>query len=188
VTQAADNEEFVKAAQAWLGVKVDGWAGGDTLAAFLEKTGRTVLAQPAQAPALTVRGKEKLTGVHPNLVRVVERAFQLTQQDFMVLEGVRTPERQAELYAQGRTKPGQKVTWTLKSNHFKNPTTGFGHAVDLVPFPVDWSHEKLGVVSKAMFAAAKELGIAIRWGADWDRDGNPREKGETDSPHFELFL
>lgn len=49
MTKATDNEEFVKAAQAWLGVKVDGWAGGETLAAFLEKTGLTVLAQPAQA-------------------------------------------------------------------------------------------------------------------------------------------
>ncbi len=38
----------------------------------------------------------------------------------------------------------------------------------------------------AMFAAAKELGVKIRWGADWDQDGVPREKGESDSPHFEL--
>jgi peptidoglycan L-alanyl-D-glutamate endopeptidase CwlK len=37
-----------------------------------------------------------------------------------------------------------------------------------------------------MFAAAKELGVSIRWGADWDNDGNYREKGEYDSPHFEL--
>ena len=49
MTKAPDNEDFVKAAQAWLGVTVDGWAGGETLAAFLEKTGRTVLAQPTQA-------------------------------------------------------------------------------------------------------------------------------------------
>jgi peptidoglycan L-alanyl-D-glutamate endopeptidase CwlK len=41
-------------------------------------------------------------------------------------------------------------------------------------------------MAKAMLAAAKELGIGIRWGADWDSDGKPREKGETDSPHFEL--
>jgi hypothetical protein len=38
----------------------------------------------------------------------------------------------------------------------------------------------------AMFAAAKELGVSIRWGADWDGDGKPRERGESDSPHFEL--
>ena len=138
--------------------------------------------------ALGPKSRERLEGVHPKLVDVVEMAIQLTHQDFMVLEGVRTPERQAELYAQGRTKPGQKVTWTLKSNHFINPTTGYGHAVDLVPFPVDWSHKKLDVVAKAMFAAADPLGVEIRWGADWDRDGKPREKGESDSPHFELVL
>jgi peptidoglycan L-alanyl-D-glutamate endopeptidase CwlK len=136
--------------------------------------------------ALGPQSRARLQGVHPDLVKVVERAIELTDQDFMVLEGVRTPARQKELYAQGRTAPGPKVTWTLNSNHFINPKTGFGHAVDLVPFPVDWSHTKLDVVSKAMFAAAWELGVPIRWGADWDRDGKPREKGETDSPHFEL--
>jgi peptidoglycan L-alanyl-D-glutamate endopeptidase CwlK len=136
--------------------------------------------------ALGPQSRARLQGVHPDLVKVVERAIELTDQDFMVLEGVRTPARQRELYAQGRTAPGPKVTWTLNSNHFINPKTGFGHAVDLVPFPVDWSHTKLDVVSKAMFAAAWELGVPIRWGADWDRDGKPREKGETDSPHFEL--
>jgi peptidoglycan L-alanyl-D-glutamate endopeptidase CwlK len=80
------------------------------------------------------------------------------------------------------------VTWTLNSNHFVNKATGYGHAVDLVPFPVDWSHKKLDVVSKAMFAAADTLGVKIRWGADWNRNGKPRERGESDSPHFELVL
>ena len=37
-----------------------------------------------------------------------------------------------------------------------------------------------------MFAAADDLNVAVRWGADWDRDGKPRERGESDSPHFEL--
>ena len=138
---------------------------------------------------LGAKSKERLKGVHPKLVEVVEMAIQLTAQDFMVLEGVRTPARQKELYAQGRNGDKRpKVTWTLNSNHFVNKTTGYGHAVDLVPFPVDWSHKKLDVVSKAMFAAADTLGVKIRWGADWDRDGKPREKGESDSPHFELVL
>ena len=26
----------------------------------------------------------------------------------------------------------------------------------------------------------------MRWGADWDNDGKPRERGESDSPHFEI--
>ena len=138
---------------------------------------------------LSARSRSRLDGVHPDLIRVVERAILKSDQDFTVLEGVRTPERQQQLYAQGRTKPGPKVTWTLNSRHFVNPRTGYGHAVDLAPFPIDWNDlNKFDAISRAMFAAAKDLGIAIRWGADWDGDGKPRERGESDSPHFELVL
>ena len=141
------------------------------------------------AYVLGARSRANLAGVHPDLVRVVERAIQISAVDFLVLEGVRTPERQRELYAQGRTKPGRKVTWTLTSNHFRK-ADGFGHAVDLAPWPIDWEgptrFPKFDAIAKAMFAAADELGVQIRWGADWDQDGKPRERGETDSPHFEL--
>ncbi len=137
--------------------------------------------------ALGKQSLARLEGVHPNLVKVVKRAIELTTVDFMVLEGVRTPQRQKELYAQGRTTKGPVVTWTLTSNHFKNPVTGYGHAVDLVPYPVDWTDlKKFDAMAEAMFAAAEELKVPIRWGADWDKDGKPRERGETDSPHFEL--
>lgn len=130
--------------------------------------------------------RSKLIGVHPDLVRVVERAITLTTVDFRVLCGLRTVEEQRELYARGRTKPGPKVTWTLASKHLKQPD-GFGHAVDLVPWPTDWNTvAKFDAIADAMFAAAKELRVKIRWGRDWDRDGIPDEKGETDGPHFEL--
>ena len=139
---------------------------------------------------LGAQSRARLAGVHPDLIGVVERAIQLSTVDFSVLEGVRTPQRQRELYAQGRAKPGKVVTWTLTSNHFVNAKTGYGHAVDLIPFPVDWEgptrFPKFDAISKAMFAAANERGVRIRWGADWDMDGKPRERGETDSPHFEL--
>ena len=138
--------------------------------------------------ALGEKSLLKLAGVHPKLVAVVKHAIQISPQDFMVLEGVRSPARQRELYAQGRTKPGNIVTWTLTSNHFVNKATGYGHAVDLVPFPVDWNDlTKFNAVARAMMQAAADLNTPIRWGADWDRDGNPREKGESDSPHFELW-
>lgn len=128
----------------------------------------------------------RLEGVHPDLVRVVKRAITLTGQDFKVLEGVRSVERQKELYAKGRTTPGPKVTWTMQSKHLKQGD-GFGHAVDLVPYPLDWnSLVKFDAIAKAMFEAAKLEGVSIRWGADWDRDGTPRERKETDSPHFEI--
>lgn len=139
---------------------------------------------------LSERSLKALDRVHPDLVRVVRRAIQISTVDFMVTEGVRTIHRQRELYAQGRTKPGPKVTWTLKSNHFIDPRTGFGHAVDLVPWPVDWEgptrFPKFDAIAKAMFGAADELNVKIRWGADWNMDGKPRQRGETDSPHFEI--
>ncbi len=43
------------------------------------------------------RSIERLQGVHPDLVRVVERAIDLTTVDFTVLEGLRSPERQQTL-------------------------------------------------------------------------------------------
>lgn len=145
------------------------------------------------------RSRSRLVGVHPDLVRVVELAITLTEQDFVVLEGVRTVARQHALYGQGRSpaecaakgvdpkhsKPGMKrVTWTLNSNHFA------GRAVDLAPWPIDWEgpvkFPKFDAIAKAMNAAADQLGVPIRWGADWDDDGKAREHDETDNPHFEL--
>lgn len=138
---------------------------------------------------LSIASKRKLEGVHPLLVAVVELALLKSKVDFKVIEGVRTEERQKVLYAQGRTAPGPIVTWTLNSNHFVNKTTGFGHAVDLLPEPYDWRDLKqFDLMAEAMMEAAKELGVTIRWGKDWNMNGKPGEKGETDSPHFEILV
>lgn len=123
----------------------------------------------------------RLKGVDEQLVNIVKRAIEISEVDFTVLEGVRTLERQRELYAQGRTAPGKIVTWTMKSRHIE------GKAVDLVPYPMDWNDlEKFNKIKDAMFQAAREQDVNLRWGADWDGDGKYREKGEYDSPHFEL--
>lgn len=138
---------------------------------------------------LSKRSLANLEGVHPKLVLVVKRALELSAVDFKVNEGVRTPERQKQLYAQGRTEPGDIIAWTLTSNHFINKSTGFGHAVDIFPLPIDWKNTAaFDEVARAMFQAAKEVGVKIRWGADWDMDGKPRERGESDSPHFEIII
>lgn len=132
------------------------------------------------------KSRERMKGLHPDLVAVLNRAIQITTQDFAITCGVRTLTEQAALYAQGRTKPGPIVTWTMNSRHIPG-VDGFGYAVDLVPSPVDWKDPaKFDAINDAMEIAAAELGIPIRWGADWDQDGNYRERGETDSPHWEL--
>ena len=153
---------------------------------------------------LSSRSKANLVGVHPDLVRVVELALKKSEVDFMVVEGVRSRETMLAYYGKGRTAQeclakgvparyaqptAKKVTWLnnpLMSNH-RIMADGYGHAVDLLPAPYDWKNPKdFDKMAKAMFEAAEELGVSIRWGADWDADGKPRERGETDSPHFEL--
>ncbi len=129
-------------------------------------------------------GKEKLKGVDGRLVMVVEQAALLSPFDIIVIEGVRTKERQEALYAQGRTKPGKIVTWTLNSKHID------GKAVDVCPYidkKIDWNDRLMFVaLGRHMLNAADMQDVKIRWGYDWDGDGSLMEKGETDGPHYEL--
>lgn len=126
---------------------------------------------------LGARSRSNLQGVHPDLVRVVERAIELTKQDFTVVQGLRTPAQQAENVKKG-------VSWTNRSRHLT------GHAVDVVPYPVDWNDlNKFSVIRDAFFQAAHELDIPLRWGGDWNGNGDYRDeirRGVYDGGHFEL--
>lgn len=51
--------------------------------------------------SLTARDRARLNGVHPDLVRVIEHAAEISEIQFTVLEGVRTTERQKQLVASG---------------------------------------------------------------------------------------
>lgn len=116
---------------------------------------------------LNVRSEKNLVGVHPDLVKVVRKAAELSEVEFIVTEGLRTLERQKELVAKGASQ-------TLNSRHLT------GHAVDLaavVGTEVRWDWPLYDKLAVAMKQAAKELGIDIEWGGDWKfRDG----------PHFQL--
>ena len=139
---------------------------------------------------LSERSLNSLKGVNPSLVKVVERAIELTEQDFLVLEGVRSKEQCYINYGKGRTaaqcsakgvpikyaQPNlSKVTWLNNPLASKHVT---GNAVDIVPYPINWNTiSKFTTISKAMKQAAKELGVDLEWGGDWTK---------KDYPHFEL--
>ena len=119
--------------------------------------------------AYSARSLKNLNGIHPDLRRVIDRALQESPLDFVVIEGLRTKERQAQLVKQGASK-------TMKSRHLT------GHAVDLVPIgpngkaAFDWPlYHQLGPAVKS---AAEAEGVALDWGGDW--------KSFKDGPHFEL--
>jgi peptidoglycan L-alanyl-D-glutamate endopeptidase CwlK len=122
---------------------------------------------------LSGRSLNKLTGVHPDLCRVVKRAIQLTTVDFVVLEGARTLERQQELLASGASK-------TLDSRHIPG-VDGLAKAIDLGAWAVNevrWDWPLYSQLAVAVKQAAAELNVAITWGGDW--------KSFKDGPHFEL--
>lgn len=114
------------------------------------------------------RSKQRLKKVHPDLVKVVERAIQLTTVDFAVLEGLRTPERQKALVEAGASQ-------TLNSRHLT------GHAVDLgawVGDEVRWDWPLYHKIAAAMKDAAKQVDVPIEWGGEW--------RNFKDGPHFQL--
>jgi len=114
------------------------------------------------------RSLNNLRGIHPDLRCVIDQALQDSPLDFVVIEGLRTVDRQKQLVAQGASR-------TMNSRHIT------GHAVDLMPIgpsgpAFDWPlYDQLGPAVKL---AADKLGVALDWGGDW--------KSFRDGPHFEL--
>lgn len=117
---------------------------------------------------LSRRSLDKLKGVHPDLISVVKRAIELTEVDFVVIEGLRTLERQKELVKKGASQ-------TINSRHLT------GHAVDLgawVDNKISWNWAYYYKIADAMKQASQELNIPIEWGGDW--------KTFKDGPHYQL--
>lgn len=107
--------------------------------------------------SLSTFSKNNLIGVHPDLVRLVNRAIQLTNVDFRVNEGLRSKQRQAQLVKSGASQ-------TTNSRHLT------GHAVDLVAWVdsgVRWDWPLYYKIAEAMLLASKELKIPLEWGGCW---------------------
>lgn len=115
---------------------------------------------------LSQKSLNKLAGVHPDLVKVIKRAIEITPVDFTVIEGLRTKEQQAYYVKKGVSK-------TMRSRHLT------GHAVDIAPIidgKVSWNMKDYKPVVDAVKQAALELKIPMEHGYDWGWDG----------PHHEL--
>ncbi|OYQ90435.1 hypothetical protein B9T10_03695 [Wohlfahrtiimonas chitiniclastica] len=150
---------------------------------------------------LSNKSKSKLIGVHPDLVAVVNRAIELTTQDFTVFEGVRTITQQKLNYQKG-------TSTTLHGSRHLIGKDGYAHAVDLVPYingQLKWDWEACYKIAEAVKQASSELNIPIRWGGVWNQNlanitGTTKQAQQkyvdtrmkngqrafADGPHFEL--
>ena len=103
--------------------------------------------------------------------RLVELFVEVVKErNCIVLEGKRSPDRQALLYAEG-------VTQTMNSKHLNDPS----RAVDVMPYPLDYD-DRLGQHEFAAYVyyTAIKMGIKVRWGGNF--------KTLYDAPHWEIIL
>ena len=98
--------------------------------------------------------------------------------DFAVIEGYRDDMKQNEYFDLGLSKARAG-----ESKHNTKPSK----AVHFAPYPIDWKNrERFTYLAGIAVGMAKELGIKIRWGGDWDSDGELTDNGFDDLCHFEI--
>lgn len=114
------------------------------------------------------RSKDRMNGLHPDIVSVMELAIERSPIDFTVLEGLRSEERQKHLVKTGASK-------TMNSRHLT------GHAIDVAPMlngSVSWDWPLYHKLAPVIKQAANELGVDLEWGGDWTTF--------KDGPHWQL--
>ena len=130
-------------------------------------------------PQFSKQSEDKLNTCHKDIQRVMREVIK--QYDFTVLEGTRTQEQQMKYFAEGKSKLDGV---NQKSKHQSNPSM----AIDIAPYPIDWNNAKrFYYLAGLVLATAKAIGVQMRWGGDWDADGDFADQTFNDYPHFELI-
>ena len=125
-------------------------------------------------PAFSAVSLSSLAKCHPKLQEIANAAIK--EIDFKVLDATRGRAAQTKAFLTGKSKAkfGQ-------SAHNYVPAIAF----DLFPAPYDWNNRGAFIsLSKVILRIGKEKGILLRWGGDWNMDGNLSDG--WDMPHYEL--
>jgi peptidoglycan L-alanyl-D-glutamate endopeptidase CwlK len=147
-------------------------------------------------PAFSQKSKDRLKTAHVDLQQVANEVIKVF--DFTVLYGFRSKETQFELFKRGRAEIGgvwvvvnrlEVVTncdgFSNTSRHNVEPAD----AIDITPWPIDWhDRERMYYLGGYVLGIAKKLGIEIRFGGDWDRDGDIRDQNFYDLVHYERIV
>lgn len=125
----------------------------------------------------STRSRENLDTAHPLLQDLFQTV--LKWYDHTVLEGHRGEEAQNRAAREGKSK-----LRFPKSKHNSFPAV----AVDVAPYPIDWKdRERFYHFAGFVMGVAAMMGIELRWGGDWDGDGDFSDQSFDDLPHFELL-
>jgi len=119
------------------------------------------------------KSRSRLKGVDTKLINVLNELIKIM--DVTIIEGLRSEQRQNKLLEEGKTK-------TKFSKHIE------GKAVDLAPYPIDWNdRDRFHYMGGMIRGIAKQLNTKVRWGGDWDSDGETKDNSFDDLVHVELI-
>jgi peptidoglycan L-alanyl-D-glutamate endopeptidase CwlK len=127
-------------------------------------------------PTFSQRSKRARAELHRKLQELVDEAIK--EVDFVILDAQRGRAEQEKAFKGGFSKAhfGQ-------SAHNYEPAV----ALDIVPYPIDFNNVAgFRAIAKTFMATAKRLNIPLRWGGDWDMDGDWKDERFLDWGHFEL--
>lgn len=99
--------------------------------------------------------------------------------DCQVLEGKRSAAQQAINVANGASQ-------TVHSKHVE-PVGEPSRAADVAPYPIKWNdYNRFYAFAGFVIGTARQMGISLRWGGDWDSDRDFSDQKFNDLVHFEL--
>jgi len=131
---------------------------------------------------LSQRSLDRLEGCDPKILKIVNLAITYTAIDFGIAHngGFRSAEKQNKIFKDGAS---------TKDGHEKRSKHQDGIAFDYLCYDnngVTWNKHHYFMVYGAIHAAAEHLGIAIRWGGNWDGDSDFNDQNFNDYGHVEL--
>lgn len=127
-------------------------------------------------PSFSDRSEKRLMTCDSRLIEIFAELVKIY--DCSIVCGHRNAKDQNAAFESNNSK----VKWP-DSKHNSYPSLG----VDVVPYPSLWdSGEQFYFMAGMVFMIAQRKGIKIRWGGDWDRDGDFNDQKFMDLGHFEI--
>lgn len=134
--------------------------------------------------------KQRLSTCHIDIIKVLDFAIKVSRVDFGIAEGNRSLKKQMEYFKAGKSRvDGIKI----KGKHNYLPS----RAVDIfgwVNGRINWEAHTLiylaGLIigiSEVLYAQG-EITHRLRWGGNWDKDGEIiTDQDFDDLPHLEIY-
>ena len=128
------------------------------------------------------KSEAHLATVVNDLRLICRDALEICPFDLTVTCGRRSKEDQEAAVREGRSK----VHWP-HGNHNVQDEDALARAVDIHPYPIDFKDtRRYYILAGVMLSQAKKYGTTLRWGGDWDGDGQLTDQAFNDLPHYEI--